>query len=664
MVELRRLKLFSLAGVWRGLLPPPSFPSRETESAFWAAQARRLTPQRRTGIGLTLLVWIAYVGFDFASFRENHVVHPVVVTLRVLGIGVLIAALAVTYRDRFKTERFAELVICACGTVLYAFVLTMVTIVDFPISYVYDYTGLLLFILGFVGLFRLRARAILTVLPLWFLISIPGLAYAALETAPNGHSIGDWRALLTAMTSYAYFAAVSYLLSFMLMGAAIAALLEREARSAFVRERQLVDSRRNVETQTRALVAAKEDLRALAEQQNRNKSKFLADAAHDLSQPVHAVSLLIESARFALSRGDRDKSVALIDAAGHAARLTRSSFMAVLELSQLESGLVRPAYSVFSIDDLIAEVATSMRVIAEAQGVALRVRRSRASPSIRSDRALLERALANLLSNAIKYADHAKGEARAVLVGAVALAGRVRIEVVDNGVGIPADRRDDIFQPFVQLDNPGRDREKGLGLGLSIVAATADLLTGHDLRMRTADGRGTRFTLEAPRQEGRRPLAPSPAAPEGSADLASLFVWCVEDDEMIREATLALLDELGVLSEQSGSLDELERALDYTERAPDLVISDHRLSAGHTAEDVVRAFARRWSGPIPTLILTGDVAPSGPLTTRDRTIFLKKPAAPQAFIAAIRRLCLPPALAPEPAATGPGETAPRSDWPG
>jgi two-component system, sensor histidine kinase len=660
MVKLRRLKLFSLAGVWRGLLPP-SFPVRETESTFWAAQARRLTPQRRTGIGLTLLIWVAYVGFDFASFRENHVIHPEVLTLRALGIAVLVAALAVTYCDRFKTERFAELVICAFGTLLYAFVLTMVTVVDFPISYVYDYTGLLLFILGFVGLFRLRARAVLTVLPLWFLISIPALALAALETNPNGHSIGDWRALLTAMTSYAYFAAISYLLSFMLIGAAIAALLEREARSAFVRERQLVESRRKVEAQTQALIAAKEDLRSLADQQNRNKSKFLADAAHDLSQPVHAVSLLIESARHALTRGDQAKTLALIDAAGHAARLTRSSFMAVLELSQLESGLVRPAYSVFSVDDLIAEVATSMRVIAEAQGVVLRVRRSRVgSSSIRSDRALLERALANLLSNAIKYADPDKGAARAVLVGAVALAERVRIEVVDNGVGIPAERCDDVFQPFVQLDNPGRDREKGLGLGLSIVAATADLLTGHALRMHSIEGRGTRFALEAPRQEGRRLIAPSPAALDGSADLASLFVWCVEDDEMTREATIALLDELGILSEQSASLEALERALDYTERAPDLVISDYRLSADHSADDVVRAFARRWSTPIPILILTGDVAPSGPLTVQDQAIFLTKPAAPEAFIAAIRRLCFLPGQALELAATGPGETAPRS----
>jgi two-component system, sensor histidine kinase len=424
----------------------------------------------------------------------------------------------------------------------------------------------------------------------------------------------------------------------------------------------LVESRRDLETKSIALVAAKEDLRALAEKQNQNKSKFLADAAHDLSQPVHAVSLLIESARYALERRDRRKSAALMDAAGRAARLTRSSFKAVLEISQLESGLIRPTYSVFDVEELIAEVAAPLRVIAEARGVTVRLRRSqRISPIVRSDRALLGRAIANLLSNAIKYADPAKGDRRAVLVGAISLSQHVRIDVVDNGIGIPSDRRADVFQPFVQLSNPERNREKGLGLGLSIVAATVDLLARHKITMRSVEGRGTRVSLETPRHAGRRGLVTqAQAAAGGSGDLTSLFIWCVEDDEMNREATLALLNELGVLTDQAGSVEQLEHALERTERAPDLVISDYRLPQGRTADDVVAAFSRRWSEPIPVLVLTGEVAASGALIARNRTLFLKKPAAPEAFIAAIHQLCFSPGDRLEPAATVPAATPPRS----
>lgn len=668
MIGLGRLNAFSLTAVCRRLLPP-RFVEPATEAAFWAEYAQRLAPQRRAGIALTLLVWAIYVGLDIDSTHESGPIHPEVLALRAIGVAGLLIGLACSFHSRFKTARFADRLICTFGTGLYAFLLTMVMFVDFPYSYVYDFTGLLFFILGFVGLFRLSVRTLLGILPLWFLVSVPALAFAALGPSSSGHSIGDWRGLVTAITSYVFIAAISYLFSFMLVGAAITALLEREARAAFVRERQmadanaaLVESRRDLETKSLALVAAKEDLRALAEQQNQNKSKFLADAAHDLSQPVHAVSLLIESAKYALERQDTRKSAALMDAAGRAARLTRSSFKAVLEISQLESGLIRPTYSVFDVEELIAEVAAPLRVIAEAQGVTVRLRCSRkVSPIVRSDRALLGRAIANLLSNAIKYADPAKGDRRTVLVGAVSLSHRVRIDVVDNGIGIPSERRADVFQPFVQIGNPERNREKGLGLGLSIVAATADLLTRHKIIMRSVEGRGTRISLETPRHAGWRELvAYAQGAAIGSGDLASLFIWCVEDDEMNREATLALLDELGVLTDQAGSLEQLEHALERTERAPDLIVSDYRLPEGRTADDVVVAFSRRWSEPIPVLVLTGDVAVSAALTTRERTLFLKKPASPEAIIAAIHQLCFSPGHRPEPAATVPAATPPRS----
>ena len=135
-------------------------------------------------------------------------------------------------------------------------------------------------------------------------------------------------------------------------------------------------------------------------------------------------------------------------------------------------------------------------------------------------------------------------------------------------------------------------------------------------------------------------------------------ILVVDDETIIRESTAMLLTAAGydVGTAEHG----FDALLQIKGELPDLIISDYRLPEGRTADDVVAAFSRRWSEPIPVLVLTGEVATSGALTARDRTLFLKKPAAPEAFIAAIHQLCFSPGHPPEPAATVPDATPPRS----
>jgi len=193
---------------------------------------------------------------------------------------------------------------------------------------------------------------------------------------------------------------------------------------------------------------------------------------------MQALSNYLEAADGAARRGDVRKCAELVGMSQTALRLARSSFRAVLEISQLESGFVRAEYSSFDVEELLGEVLSQARGAAEERRVRVRARRRRSGPPlvVRSDRHLLGRVLVNLASNAVKYGDVRRGDAAAVLVGAVGLASRVRVDVVDNGVGIPRDQWDNIFRPFTQLDNPERDREKGVGLGLSIVHAILPLL--------------------------------------------------------------------------------------------------------------------------------------------------------------------------------------------
>ena len=129
--------------------------------------------------------------------------------------------------------------------------------------------------------------------------------------------------------------------------------------------------------------------------------------------------------------------------------------------------------------------------IARQKRVALKVMKT--SLYVRSDPSLLARLIRNLLSNAVRYTDTG-----GVVLGCRRAGDAVRIEVWDTGKGIPADRHEEIFQEFYQLDNPERDRRKGLGLGLAIVKRLARLLN-YPVGVRSVVGKGSMFSITLPR---------------------------------------------------------------------------------------------------------------------------------------------------------------------
>ena len=373
--------------------------------------------------------------------------------------------------------------------------------------------------------------------------------------------------------SYYNLAALIYLVSFSAIGCAVAVELERTARAAFTRERALVDrnarmeiAQRETRAKTSALVKAKDELRALAEQQNIAKSKFLAHAAHDLRQPMQALTNLLGAARHALGQGDAAKADEVLALAQDASRLTRTSFNAVLDISRLELGFVEAELGDVDLPALVEEAAALCRADAEERGVELRLRWRRERPIVvRSDRHLLGRVIGNLLANAVKYSDpgKAKSGGAAVVVGIVRLPSRVRIDIVDNGVGIAEGDWARVFRPFVQLGNDERDREKGVGLGLSIVSAIIPLLGEHRLDMRSPSGQGDALLARTALWRA----APDPALREvtavpGAIDISGLYVLYVEDDALVRRlGRWRCSRRCGLRYEAYGSVAELEAAL-------------------------------------------------------------------------------------------------------
>ncbi len=251
---------------------------------------------------------------------------------------------------------------------------------------------------------------------------------------------------------------------------------------------------------TGQLVARKEE----AERANLAKSKFLAAASHDLRQPMHALGMFVATLSQQPSTLLQKQLITQIDrAVGAMGDLLDS----LLDISRLDAGAVETRIAMLPLRPLFDRIGNEFAAVAQGKGIELVVRRT--SFWVRSDRILLERIVVNLLSNAVRYTERGRIVLAARPCGANL--DQVRIEVRDSGPGIPEDAQEAIFDEFVQLGNPERDRSKGIGLGLAIVTRLASLLD-HRLHLRSALGAGSTFGVVVPRVGGDEVAAMQAAA--------------------------------------------------------------------------------------------------------------------------------------------------------
>ncbi|HSE74670.1 MAG TPA: ATP-binding protein, partial [Dongiaceae bacterium] len=240
---------------------------------------------------------------------------------------------------------------------------------------------------------------------------------------------------------------------------------------------------RRVAQRTAELEAA----RAKAEEANIDKTRFIAAASHDLLQPLHAARLFVAAMA---ERHPRDELVEKVD---HGLGAVESLLDALLDIAKLDAGAVRPEVRAVAVGPLLDSLIASFAPIADKQGVELRCVPTNAIT--RSDPALLRRVLQNFLSNAIRYG-HRPGRPARVLLGCRRGA-ELTIAVIDNGPGIAPEQQQAVFQEFTRLRTPGRDGERGLGLGLAIVDRIARVL-GHRIQLRSQPGKGAAFSITVP----------------------------------------------------------------------------------------------------------------------------------------------------------------------
>jgi signal transduction histidine kinase len=211
------------------------------------------------------------------------------------------------------------------------------------------------------------------------------------------------------------------------------------------------------------------------------KNRFLASAAHDIRQPVHALGLYADWLR---SEPELVREIApkIVEST----KAVNALFDSLFDLVRLDSGKIRLQVEPVDLRQLLHDLELQYRPFAEAKGLTLRMRL--APGIVLSDPILLQRVLGNLISNAIKYTHHG-----GVLVASRATRDERRIEVWDTGIGIAAEHQDEIFREFYKVTTHG-GTEDGFGLGLYIVARLIHIL-GHPLSMASRPGRGTVFRL-------------------------------------------------------------------------------------------------------------------------------------------------------------------------
>src|SRR3984885_7594561 len=272
----------------------------------------------------------------------------------------------------------------------------------------------------------------------------------------------------------------------LLVAAAIRDVTERKrteaelkmTREASERAREVADRLREVADRARES----------ADRANQAKSRFLATASHDLRQPLQTLALLNGSLRRLVGEPDALEAIAQQELAiGSMSRLLN----ALLDISKLESGALKPEPTDFHVAELFEELRNEFAGIAVKKGLELDIEPS--GDCVHSDPSLVEQILRNLLSNAIKYTRQGRVQLRCLHEHERL----VRIEVIDTGIGIPPDQLPFICDEFYQVGVPTNSTRDGYGLGLSIVQRLVALLNA-GFNVKSEVGKGSAFSLVLP----------------------------------------------------------------------------------------------------------------------------------------------------------------------
>ncbi len=331
-----------------------------------------------------------------------------------------------------------------------------------------------------------------------------------------------------------------------------------------------------------------------AEEANIEKTRFLADAGHDILQPLNAARLYSSALVERLGDLHERELVQNVDSSLEA---VESIISALLDISRLDTGALKPVISVFRLDPLLQQIVRDFAPAAREKGLDLRMVPT--SVIVRTDRSLLRRLIQNLISNAIKYTRNGK-----ILVGIRKRGKSAQLSVCDTGIGIAQSKLDYIFHEFARLAE-GMKESDGLGLGLSIVERIGKILS-LGITVHSVVGKGSIFSVTVPLSD-RLALSSSDSSPEmrPTSSLAGMRIFCIDDNA---DSLSGLKELLGAWGCNATTFRSGKAVAEYSIKEqvpPDAILADYNLEE-ENGLTVIQAVRDHYGLDIDAALITAD----------------------------------------------------------
>ncbi len=399
-----------------------------------------------------------------------------------------------------------------------------------------------------------------------------------------------------------------------------------------------VRNNRSVTDQIRLRMKNDELLREVAEQRDRaqhamlDKNRFLASASHDLRQPVHTLGLQVGNLRKYIVDEEPQK---ILDAISDSTDGLSDLFDGLLDLSELDANVVQNAPGHHQLSEMLSRINTDFQALALEKGLSLDIATDSRAVA-HCDKSLLESVLRNLLSNAIKYT----GKGGVALTVEPQNDTTWRISVLDTGQGIPASEIENIFSEYHQLENPERDRRKGLGLGLAIVRRKCKLM-GTPLNVESTPGQGSVFSIDVPAGKHIPVAVKQPV--EALQDISEAIVLIVEDERPTLIAMQQMLEDWGCTVIAARTTDEAMDKL-KTEKFLDAVVADLRLPNNENGLETIAAVRARYNNDtLAALLISGDTDPERlAMASKAGVKMVHKPVDPDNLRREVTKILYPP----------------------
>lgn len=336
-----------------------------------------------------------------------------------------------------------------------------------------------------------------------------------------------------------------------------------------------------------------------AEEFAASRTRFLASASHDLRQPVQALNFFLSALQPQIKT---EKGKEILVKLENCTDGINELLSAILDISKLGAKTLTPKKEPCYLNDILDSL--KQQFIDQASEKGLKLTFQNTEKHIKSDAILLQRILSNLISNAITYTH--EGE---INISLTENEENISIHVSDTGTGLEDIEQTKVFEEFYQLDNPERDKNKGLGLGLSIVSKLC-LLMDIPIALQSQKGAGSCFTITLPLCEPPARTAEKNKVSTYS-NLHSKKILIIEDELSIRESLKELLQNWHYEVMITESEDDACKSIEATAFIPDIIIADYRLRDNKTGVEAVNKVKNILSQhDLPTIIVSGDTEPA------------------------------------------------------